>query len=90
MSGYGRFSYTYLGVAVHEGDGQHDGLLGLGGLELEPAGRLVAGPVVEGPLEPLLAVGRIARRPVPYEGAQVLHKLVYVVGGHVNIWEGEK
>ena len=68
--------YSHLGVAVHEGDGQHDGLLGLGGLKLQPAGRLIPRPVVEGAFEALLAVGRVPGRPVPDKGAQVLHKLV--------------
>ena len=45
-----------LGGAVHEGDGQHQRLLRLGRLQLQPRRRLVPGPVVERPLQPLLAV----------------------------------
>ena len=48
-----------LGRAVHEGDGQHERLLRLGRLQLQPRRRLVARPVVERALQPLLAVGGV-------------------------------
>ena len=51
-----------LGVAVHEGDGECERVLALRGLELQPAGRLVASPVHEGALQAFLAVRGVARR----------------------------
>ena len=63
--GGGRIGQQGLGVAVHEGDGQHQGLLRLGGLELQPRRRLVPRPVVERPFQTLLAVGRVPGGTVP-------------------------
>lgn len=61
-----------FGGPVHECHGQHDGLLGLGGLQFQPAGWLCACPIDEGPPEPLLTVWSVARRPPVDEVPQVL------------------
>ena len=72
----GRVRQEGLGRAVHEGDGQHQRLLGLGRLQLQPGRRLVTGSIVKGSLEPLLAVGGVAGRAVTDEGPEVLDELV--------------
>ena len=41
-----------------------------------PAWRLISCPVVERPLEPLLAVGGVPRGPVANEGPEMLDKLI--------------
>ena len=51
-----------FGVSVHECDGQHQGLFGLGSLKFQPTGWLIPGAVVESSLQPLLAVGGVTGR----------------------------
>lgn len=57
-----RICQQSLGVAVHEGDREHDGLLGLGRLQFQPARRLIPRAIIKSALQPVLAVRRVSRR----------------------------
>ena len=48
----------------------------IGHLKFEPAGRLVAGAVAEGPPQSLVTVGRVAGRAFADEAAQVLDEVL--------------
>ena len=63
-------------VAVHKRDRQHNRFLRFRRLQLQPARRLVPRAVVERPLEPILAVRRVSRWPLPDERSQVIDELL--------------
>jgi len=65
-------SQQCLRVAIHESYRQHDRLLAFGGLQFEPGRRLVSGAIVESPTQPLLAVGRVTRGPLPNERPKIV------------------